>query len=476
MPLRWGRDQIQQISEPPRAFAREPKADPRRGERHGRLHLIDRASIVHAVPDEINVVVMRGTRNPGWPKTPWATPGDAVPITDVFTREYAFDAFVLAHEIPRGQAPYRLTKDYLEGGTLRMALLFADLDAHHLTGDELESWKQEQLRLARQLFAEHPGLAYPTRSGIRLAWRIACDWSEYEHLAACWYSELDARGFRGIDSTAGSFGRHMRLPFIIREGVREKPTIEGELAYLRWRPEQPAPARQAPRPRPRARRPASDSWAPGDPVVAMALAMRLAAPGGAGKWHVYCPRERHNGGELTSSTVVWDDGRFCCLKASCRDVTYADWVASIAPPPVSGDWPREGVPATLRRGGIERRLASLDITTGAGKSHSTRALLAPGLIHEGIKSVLLSSTNALATQHRHATGAHQVAGISAQIEDREVCQRPNSVAGVGGLSARYTCSDCSHRQKCQVAKGVGDKQQGNVSSHAMLHKYLPVID
>jgi hypothetical protein len=425
------------------------------------------------VTDSVQIVVLPSTKFSGWPKSPHARPGVAIPLSEVFQRHYPYDAFALAHSIPTGVGAYRLTKEYLELGPLQMALLFVDLDAHKLLGKDLEGWQAEETCRARELFYEFPGLLYKTRGGLRLVWKIDLPWVEYEHIAKCWYHELETRGFRGVDHTAASFGRHMRLPFVRRDRVDERPMLEGSLEPLLWCPTSPAPAPRTRKPRPRSTKPSTDSLEPTDPLIALALARGLATPAGGGKWHVYCPTEKHNGGALTSATVVWDDGRFRCLKASCQKVQYSDWAATVTPPEVELEKVSEMVVNALKQGGIRYQLSALDITTGAGKSHVTRALLAPGAIHEGIKNALLTPTNALATQHRIASGAHQIAGVSAEIPDRAVCVQPKTVAALisAGVSSKYACQSCPQREGCKVADGVGDKKLGNISSHFMLHRY-----
>jgi hypothetical protein len=418
-----------------------------------------------------HVAVLKGTRCHGYPKWPDARPGLAVPISEVFTRVYPYDAFVLSHAIPEGLPAYRLTKEF--DAPLRMALLFADLDAHHLTGQPLEIWKLTEVQRAQEFLKIYPGLLYQTRSGIRLAWSVDVPSGDpYEHLAKSWYRFLEGQGFQGVDHSAGSFGRHMRLPRITRDGKAESPDLIGALAPLVWTP----PTWIAPTPRrarPKATKPSADSSAPDDPVLRLAIEKGLASPLGAGRWAVYCPTERHNGGALTSATAVWSDGGFKCFKATCEHVRYSDWVATIIPPTVPLAEAERLVELGLRSGGIRQQLSAVDLTTGGGKSHVTRKFLAPGALHEGIKTAFLSPTNALATQHRLRTGAHQVAGVVADIPDRSKCVQPKTVArlNLAGVSSKYACMNCPAQEGCTVAEGVGNKKLGEVSTHSMLHRY-----
>ena len=420
------------------------------------------------MPAIVHVAVMNGTKQLGYPKWPLARPGECVSISDVFTRRYDYDAFALAHAIPEGLPAYRLTKDY--PGELTYVLLFADLDAHKLTGDALDAWKETEAARARVMGG---CLIYKTRSGVRLVWQVEILGSAfYEFTAKAWYLELERRGFLGVDHTAGSFGRHMRLPFVKRDGKDETPVLEGALAPLDFDPGPFTP--RAPRKaRPRATKSVSASWGPDDPVLAIAISEGKACHVGRGVYAVYCPTERHNGGALTSTTAILPDGRFKCMKASCGHVTYSDWAATIIPPaqPVTAT-PR-ALLETLKAGGIRGQLSAVDLTTGAGKSHETRRHLPPGAIHEGIKNVLLSKTNDLATQHRLACGAHQAAGVDVPLPERGGCVQPKTVKALrdAGVSSKYACMNCPSREGCTVAEGVGDKLKGEVSSHAMLHRY-----
>ena len=411
---------------------------------------------------------MRGTRQLGYPKWPNAIPGESVPLDILFTRTYDYDAFALSHVVPDGQPAYRLTKDY--EGPLRFALIFADLDAHDLHADLLAEWKATERQRALKLFESKPGLLYLTRGGLRMVWRCDLARDDYEPYCQAWYDELERRGFRGVDHSAASFGRHMRLPFVVRDGKPERPTLEGELAYLQsFDPGVISKKIRRHRPtRARAQTPGVVS----DPTLRRAIDLGLAAHIGADTYAVVCPTRPHRGG-LTSKTVVLPDGRFKCMSPDCVHVRYDDWARSVPCPYVTIQAAEEAIVAALRRGGVGGRWVVVDVPPGIGKSHIARLLLAQGALHEGMPSALLCPTNALATQHRVACGAQQIAGVRADIPGREVCQQLPTVNALHalGLSSKYACVSCPHAPECTVADPIGDKRQGVVTTHAMLHRF-----
>jgi len=425
--------------------------------------------MMHPLSPDVNVIVLRGTRTLSYPKWENAQPGVYVPIAELFTASFPYDAFAMSYVLPSGMQPYRVLKqDFPE---LQHVLLFADLDAHNLIGSPLETWKDREVARAHDLCRD--AVVYRTRGGVRLAWQVDLPFPQYEQYAKAWYSRLEDLGFQGVDHSAASFGRHMRLPNVRRDGREERPTVTGTLQRLHF--EAPLYVPKAPiRNRPRAATRGRGDDSTDDPILLMAIARGEAVFSSEGKWMVRCPRENHNGGVLSTATVVLREGRFSCLKASCRDVRYDDWAASIVPDVVSIEEGQRLVVKALSQGGFRQQLSCIDLTTGGGKSHVVREYLKPGALHEGIKVAFLSPTNALATQHRERTGAHQVAGVAADVPDRAVCVQPKAVKALNaaGVSSKYACMSCPNREGCLVADGVGDKDLGEVSTHAMLMRFI----
>jgi hypothetical protein len=434
--------------------------------------------------------VLNGTKQLAYPK-PYARPGEAVEIADLFSRRFAYDAFVMPHAIPAGELPYRVTKDdYLARfPNLRFVLLFADIDGHGLAPDTLSAWKAAESARARSFLELYPGLLYETSRGLRLVWRTDLPFNEYAHLARAFYERMTEFGFSqiqrgvsdvGVDRTACSFGRHMRLPFVVRDGERQEPKIEGSLEFLKF-DAGVAPAARKPRPRPRALANAGISLTSNDPNIRRALELGVAAPMHGMKFAVVCP-----GGHtepLSSKTVIVPEGYLVCQSARCRHLRYGDWSRTIPFDLVSLEEGERIIEAGLRKGGIGQVLSVLDVPCGVGKSHIARRLLPAGEILEGTQTVLLSPTNALATQHREACGAEQHAGVAAEIPGRDLCVQPKVVAKLHelGLSSKYACQTCPNREGCKVAEPIGDRAKGMVSTHAMLHrfdegKHLVIID
>src|SRR6185369_4042154 len=160
-----------------------------------------------------------------------------VELPAALTQPQATDAHFMQGHAPHGRR-------FVKGEPATMTAIALDFDApdHAMT----PAWAAEtQAKIEALLAAHRGGFGYMTKNGARVVWAIepvaisdaesACNWSRrylsfVAYLRRCWQLEADALH----DHT-----RLFRLPFVVRDGVAQRPLTIGDpraIGALDWAP------------------------------------------------------------------------------------------------------------------------------------------------------------------------------------------------------------------------------------------------
>lgn len=216
------------------------------------------------------------------------------------------------------------------------------------------AWSADAQAKLAALVAMYAGYAYSTRAGWR--WVVALaqpalihtaqDWADWRASYGALCDWLEREHGLAADRSCSEPGRLFRLPDVVRDGVRQVPTVLGSVDELGAfeLPEAPAAERSplAVSPEPPQSSPLGVNDEKLQPERSL-LYRLLQAPGAIlgehepGAYRIRCPRNRlHSVGRPgDSSTLLYlpsgpsGYGEICCKHASCANMSTPDWIAAL---------------------------------------------------------------------------------------------------------------------------------------------------
>jgi AAA domain-containing protein len=171
----------------------------------------------------------------GYPAHPEAPPALYAPLGRALASRYDTDAHFSAYSCPG--VPRRLAgRGALAAGEVSMVALVADVD---------HAWCLEEAAKVDALFAARGrGLAYTTRGGYRIVYRLAesirlatpADAERWKIAYDAWRAGLAAYGI-DADPACKDWTRLYRLPLVVRDGVPSAPVFVGDPRLIAAWPE-----------------------------------------------------------------------------------------------------------------------------------------------------------------------------------------------------------------------------------------------
>lgn len=275
-------------------------------------------------------------------------------LEEALSTRYDEDLFFVGYE-PVAASPYRLTSAAVDHVEVRMQLFLADWDCHE-AGADVDAWYEREAAPAlERLLAAHPCFrAWRTRAGVRLVAPLATpvplnsqeDAVLWKRLYVGWLSFLRREFGIGAAGGAGKLDelvdwqRLQRAPFVLRDGVRQEPTILGDGTGEGWGP----PLQEEDLAAGDRFEVSHNHAATGEPTLLGHLLRKLlpaelfGREHSPGVWEIVCPLEEEHSSpnyEPDSDTLLYEDsgadGTIYCKHSHGADLrTPAAWLERLA--------------------------------------------------------------------------------------------------------------------------------------------------
>ncbi len=179
------------------------------------------------------VTAFRDKFHCGWPKNHLerCRRGVVAPLGDVLFQRHDTDAHFCAYISPNARRLTRGAINELEVVELTVIVLDVDGPGHQAS----DAWRVEMRGRVGDLFDEHgAGYMYETAGGFRIVYiqkqptvlKTFADVRAWKHLYLIIVANFARRFGIEADPKCRDWTRHFRLPFVLRDGVRqERPTV-----------------------------------------------------------------------------------------------------------------------------------------------------------------------------------------------------------------------------------------------------------